>query len=98
MWPWLVVYANQDGSRNTGHAEPMQVTSDPHKVSCAWPPQVYFSEADDPAQLDRQGPDAGTKYRSAIFPASAEQTWVEEVPDPVGRATLCGIRGWGSTA
>jgi peptide-methionine (S)-S-oxide reductase len=61
------------GDGTTGHAESVQVTIDPHKVSYARLLQVYFSVAHDPTQRDRQGPDAGTQYRSAIFPTSAEQ-------------------------
>ena len=57
----------------TGHAESVQVTFDPHQVSYAKLLQIYFSVAHDPTQLNRQGPDTGTQYRSAIFPANEEQ-------------------------
>jgi peptide-methionine (S)-S-oxide reductase len=57
----------------TGHAESVQVTYDPRQVSYGKVLQVFFSVAHDPTQLNRQGPDFGTQYRSAIFPASAEQ-------------------------
>lgn len=63
--------AVSDGT--TGHAEAVQVTFDPSRVSYARILQVFFSVAHDPTQLNRQGPDHGTQYRSAIFPADAEQ-------------------------
>jgi peptide-methionine (S)-S-oxide reductase len=61
------------GTGRTGHAESVQVTFDPRQVSFGRLLQIYFSVAHDPTQLDRQGPDAGPQYRSAIFPANAEQ-------------------------
>jgi peptide-methionine (S)-S-oxide reductase len=64
------------GSGRTGHAESVQVTFDPRKISYGRILQIYFSVVHDPTQLDRQGPDVGTQYRSAIFPASAEQARV----------------------
>ncbi|WP_342362533.1 peptide-methionine (S)-S-oxide reductase MsrA [Terrarubrum flagellatum] len=60
-------------SGETGHAESVRITFDPRKISYARILQIYFSVAHDPTQLDRQGPDVGTQYRSAIFPANAEQ-------------------------
>jgi peptide-methionine (S)-S-oxide reductase len=57
----------------TGHAESVRITFDPRRISYGRILQIYFSVAHDPTQLNRQGPDAGTQYRSAIFPASPEQ-------------------------
>ena len=57
----------------TGHAESVQITFDPHQVSFGQLLRIYFSVAHDPTELDRQGPDTGTQYRSEIFAASPEQ-------------------------
>ena len=56
------------GSGNTGHAEAVQVTFDPSQVSYGKLLQVYFSVAHNPTELNYQGPDHGTQYRSALFP------------------------------
>ena len=66
------------GRGTTGHAESVRVTFDPHKISYGRILQIYFSVAHDPTELNRQGPDAGTQYRSAIFPANAEQTRIAQ--------------------
>jgi peptide-methionine (S)-S-oxide reductase len=60
----------------TGHAESVRVTFDPTKVSLEKLLQVFFSVAHDPTQLNRQGPDVGPQYRSAIFFADEEQARV----------------------
>ncbi|WP_432285741.1 peptide-methionine (S)-S-oxide reductase MsrA [Aminobacter sp. BA135] len=67
---------NVVGSGSTGHAESVRITFDPHKISYGQILQVYFSVAHDPTELNRQGPDTGTQYRSTIFPADAEQAKV----------------------
>jgi len=58
---------------NTGHAESVRVVFDPAQVSYADLLRIYFSVITDPTQLNRQGPDTGTQYRSALFPTSDAQ-------------------------
>ena len=58
---------------DTGHAESVQITFHPDQVTFAQLLQIYFSVAHDPTELNRQGPDTGTQYRSEIFAASPEQ-------------------------
>jgi peptide-methionine (S)-S-oxide reductase len=64
---------NVVSSGRSGHAESVKVTFDPRQVSYGKILQIYFSVAHDPTQLNRQGPDSGTQYRSEIFPQSEAQ-------------------------
>src|SRR5215831_5157420 len=64
------------GSGTTGHAESVRITFDPGKISYGRILQIYFSVAHDPTQLNRQGPDVGPQYRSAIFPTHPEQAGI----------------------
>ena len=66
------------GSGVTGHAETVQITYDPSKITYGKLLQIYFSVAHDPTQLNRQGPDKGTQYRSTIFPGDAKQREIAE--------------------
>ena len=60
-------------SEATGHAEAVRITYDPTQISYARLLQVYFAVAHDPTQVNRQGPDVGPSYRSAIFPQNPRQ-------------------------
>ena len=62
----------------TGHAESVQVTYDPAKITYGQLLKVFFSVAHDPTQLNRQGHDVGTQYRSAIFYSNPEQKRIAE--------------------
>jgi peptide-methionine (S)-S-oxide reductase len=69
-------FYEQVGTGRTGHAESVRVVYDPKTISYGRLLQIYFSVAHDPTELNRQGPDRGTQYRSTIFPADAEQARV----------------------
>ncbi|HEX6742258.1 MAG TPA: peptide-methionine (S)-S-oxide reductase MsrA [Sphingomicrobium sp.] len=60
-------------SADSGHAEAVRITYDPSRISYAQLLQIYFAVAHDPTEVNRQGPDVGRSYRSAIFPQSANQ-------------------------
>ena len=63
----------QVSSGETGHAESVEIVYDPSKITLGQLLKVFFSVAHDPSELNRQGPDTGTQYRSAIFFANADQ-------------------------
>jgi len=65
-------------SGTTGHAESVEIKYDPKKISYGKILQIFFSVVHDPTQLNRQGPDTGTQYRSAIFTTNDEQKKVAE--------------------
>jgi peptide-methionine (S)-S-oxide reductase len=60
-------------SEGTGHAEAVKITYDPARISYAQLLQIYFTVAHDPTQVNRQTPDVGPSYRSAIFPQNQQQ-------------------------
>ena len=63
-------------SGHTGHAESVEITFDPHVINYATLLQIYFSVVHNPTELNFQGPDSGTQYRSAIFPETEAQAVV----------------------
>jgi peptide-methionine (S)-S-oxide reductase len=63
-------------SEGTGHAEAVRITYDPARISYAQLLQIFFTVAHDPTQVNRQGPDVGPSYRSAIFPQSPQQAQI----------------------
>ena len=60
-------------TERTGHAEAVRITYDPRQISYSRLLQIYFTVAHDPTQVNRQGPDSGPSYRSAIFPQNPAQ-------------------------
>jgi len=60
-------------SETTGHAEAVKITYDPSQIGYGKLLEVYFTVAHDPTEVNRQGPDVGSSYRSAIFPQNADQ-------------------------
>ena len=66
------------GTERTGHAESVSVTYDPAQISLGKILQIYFSVAHNPTELNYQGPDHGTQYRSAVFTTSDEQKKVTD--------------------
>jgi peptide-methionine (S)-S-oxide reductase len=66
------------GGGRTGFAEAIRITFDPAQVSYTQLLQIFFAVAHDPTQVDRQGPDVGERYRSAIFPQNAQQRDIAE--------------------
>jgi len=60
-------------SEATRHAEAVRITYDPSQISYGKLLEIYFTVAHDPTEVDRQGPDVGSSYRSAIFPQSSDQ-------------------------
>ncbi|HEX9422308.1 MAG TPA: peptide-methionine (S)-S-oxide reductase MsrA [Pyrinomonadaceae bacterium] len=77
------------GTGETGHAESVRITYDPSQISYGQLLKVFFSVAHDPTQLNRQGPDSGTQYRSAIFYSNDEQKRVAQAYiDQLNRAKV----------
>ena len=64
------------GGGRSGHAESVEITYDPRVITYGKLLQIFFSVAHDGTELNRQGPDTGTQYRSAIFPMNAEQATI----------------------
>jgi peptide-methionine (S)-S-oxide reductase len=69
---------DQVSSGTTGHAESVRIVFDPSQITYGRLLKVFFAVAHDPTELDRQGPDVGTQYRSAIFYTNAEQRRVAD--------------------
>ena len=76
----------------TGHAESVRIIYDPSQISYGQLLKVFFSVAHDPTELNRQGPDTGTQYRSAIFYGSEEQQRIAEAYiDQLNKAKVFGV-------
>jgi peptide-methionine (S)-S-oxide reductase len=69
---------DQVSGGDTGHAESVQISYDPSRITYGTLLQIFFSVAHDPTEVDRQGPDSGTQYRSAIFPQNDDQARVAD--------------------
>ncbi len=81
----------QVSTGSTGHAEAVEITFDPRKVSLSQILQVYFSVAHDPTEVNRQGPDEGTQYRSEIFaPDAAEAKFAKDYIAELNSAKVFG--------
>ncbi|RSY03645.1 peptide-methionine (S)-S-oxide reductase MsrA [Sphingomonas koreensis] len=81
----------QVSTERTGHAEAVRIVYDPRRVSYATLLRIYFAVAHDPTQLNRQGPDTGPSYRSAIFPQNPGQARVARAYiDQLGKAGIYG--------
>lgn len=77
------------GTGKTGHAESVRITYDPSQISYGQLLRVFFSVAHDPTELNRQGPDTGTQYRSAIFYSTEEQKRIAQAYiDQLNRAKV----------
>ena len=79
----------QVSTGTTGHAESVQVTYDPSQISYGQLLKVFFSVAHDPTERNRQGPDVGTQYRSAIFYHTPEQR--ETAEQVIAELTAAGV-------
>jgi peptide-methionine (S)-S-oxide reductase len=76
-------------SGNTGHAESVEIVYDPSQITLGTLLKVFFSVAHDPTELNRQGPDSGTQYRSAIFFANPDQQRIAQAyVDQLNQAKL----------